>query len=109
MIAYATADSPVGMAAYILDKWQKWTDTRARDLEAIHGRDRLLTEVTLYLVTDSFATSLWFYAGFALEPFSIPAGLHPLTRTTSIGWPTPGKSAVAGSAGQSSSSSRTPG
>lgn len=73
-IAYAMADSPVGMAAYILDKWQKWTDTRARDLEAVYGRDRLLTEVMLYLVTDSFATSLWPYAGFMLEPFSIPEG-----------------------------------
>jgi pimeloyl-ACP methyl ester carboxylesterase len=28
----------------------------------------------LYLVTDSFATSIWPYAGFALEPFSIPEG-----------------------------------
>lgn len=73
-IAFAMADSPVGMAAYILDKWQKWSDTRARNLEQIYGRDRLLTEVMLYLVTDSFATSLWPYAGFALEPFSIPVG-----------------------------------
>jgi pimeloyl-ACP methyl ester carboxylesterase len=73
-IAYAMADSPVGMAAYILDKWQKWTDTRKRSLDQIYGRDRLLTEVMLYLVSDSFATSLWPYAGFALEPFSIPEG-----------------------------------
>ncbi|NNC09894.1 epoxide hydrolase, partial [Corallococcus exiguus] len=61
-IAYAMADSPVGTAAYILDKWQKWTDTRVRNLEQVYGRDRLITEVMLYLVTDSFATSLWPYA-----------------------------------------------
>lgn len=70
-LAYAMADSPVGMAAYILDKWQKWTDLSVRTLEQVYGRDRLLTEVMLYLVTDSFATSLWPYAGFALEPFSL--------------------------------------
>jgi pimeloyl-ACP methyl ester carboxylesterase len=28
----------------------------------------------LYLFTDSFATSIWPYAGFMLEPFSIPEG-----------------------------------
>lgn len=73
-IAYAMEDSPVGMAAYILDKWQKWTDTRIRSLEEIYGRDRLLTEVMLYAATGRFATSLWPYAGFAQEPFSIPPG-----------------------------------
>jgi pimeloyl-ACP methyl ester carboxylesterase len=73
-IAYAMADSPVGTAAYILDKWQRWTDTRSRSITDIYGRDRLLTEVMLYVATDSFATSLWPYAGFALEPFAIPKG-----------------------------------
>ena len=73
-IVYAMTDSPVGMAAYILDKWQKWTDTRTRDVTEIYGRDRLITEVMLYLVTDSFATSIWPYAGFALEPFAVPKG-----------------------------------
>ena len=70
-IAYAMTDSPVGMAAYILDTWQKWTDTRERRFEQVYGRDRLLSEVMLYLVTDSFASSIWPYAGFSLEPFSL--------------------------------------
>jgi hypothetical protein len=29
-VTYALTDSPVGWAAYMLDKWQKWTDTRER-------------------------------------------------------------------------------
>jgi pimeloyl-ACP methyl ester carboxylesterase len=73
-IAYAMADSPVGLAAYLLDKWQKWTDTRRRSMDEIHGRDRLITEVMLYIVTDRFLSSVWPYTGFALEPFSIPQG-----------------------------------
>jgi pimeloyl-ACP methyl ester carboxylesterase len=72
-IAYALSDSPVGWAAYMLDKWQKWTDTRKRPFETVYSRDLLLTEVMLFLVTDSVATSIWPYAGFALEPF----GLEP--------------------------------
>lgn len=73
-IAYALADSPVGWAAYMLDKWQKWSDTRERAFEDIYSRDRLLTEVMICLVTDTVATSLWTYAGFALEPFGLEPG-----------------------------------
>jgi microsomal epoxide hydrolase len=58
----------------MLDKWQKWSDERERPFDAIYGRDRLLTEVMLYLVTDSVATSMWPYAGFALEPFGLEPG-----------------------------------
>lgn len=73
-IAYALADSPVGWAAYMLDKWQKWTDTRERGVDAVYGPDRLLTEVMLFLVTDTVATSIWPYAGFATEPFGLQPG-----------------------------------
>lgn len=73
-IAYALADSPMGWAAYMLDKWQKWSDPPQGPFDQVYGRDRLLTEVMLFLVTDSVATSLWPYAGFALEPFSLARG-----------------------------------
>lgn len=73
-IAYAMADSPVGQAAYILDKWQKWTDTSVRRFEDVYPRDVLLDNVMLYLVTDSFPTSIWPYAGFATEPFGLTPG-----------------------------------
>jgi pimeloyl-ACP methyl ester carboxylesterase len=73
-ITYALTDSPVGWAAYMLDKWQKWTDTRDRGIDAIYGLDRLLTEVMLFAVTDTVATSIWPYAGFATEPFGLQPG-----------------------------------
>lgn len=73
-ITYALTDSPVGWAAYMLDKWQKWTDTRKRSIDAIYGPDRLLTEAMLFLVTDTVATSIWPYAGFSTEPFGLQPG-----------------------------------
>jgi pimeloyl-ACP methyl ester carboxylesterase len=73
-ITYALTDSPVGWAAYMLDKWQKWTDTRERGIDAVYSPDRLLTEAMLFLVTDTVATSIWPYAGFALEPFGLQPG-----------------------------------
>jgi microsomal epoxide hydrolase len=72
-IAYAMADSPVGQAAYIFDKWQKWSDP-TRPFEQTYARDALLDEVMLYVATDSFATSIWPYAGFASEPFGLQPG-----------------------------------
>jgi pimeloyl-ACP methyl ester carboxylesterase len=73
-ITYALTDSPVGWAAYMLDKWQKWSDTRARGIDDIYDRDRLLTEVMLFLLTDTVATSIWPYAGFGTEPFGLQPG-----------------------------------
>lgn len=73
-IAYALSDSPVGWAAYMLDKWQKWSDPQQGRFDWLYGRDRLLTETMLFLVSDSVATSMWPYAGFALEPFSLEPG-----------------------------------
>jgi len=73
-ISYALADSPVGWAAYMLDKWQKWTAGGPSEFVKAYTREHLLTEVMIYLVTDTVATSIWPYAGFALEPFGLQPG-----------------------------------
>ena len=58
----------------MLDKWQKWSDTSERPFESIFTKDDLLTEAMLYLVSDSVATAMWPYAGFATEPFGLMPG-----------------------------------
>jgi hypothetical protein len=72
--AYALADSPVGFAAYVLDKWQKWSGPNTRPFPHVYGVDRLIAEVMVYLVSDSVATSLWPYAGSAEDPFTLAPG-----------------------------------
>lgn len=66
-LGFALADSPVGTAAWILEKFAAWSDLpRAAgtpDLEAVYTLDQLLTNVMLYLVTDSIVTSTWLYKG----------------------------------------------
>jgi pimeloyl-ACP methyl ester carboxylesterase len=66
-LAYAMADSPVGVAAWIVEAFHAWSDRRQRPFEAIFTRDQLLTEVMLYLVTDAFDTSTWLYAAQEVE------------------------------------------
>jgi pimeloyl-ACP methyl ester carboxylesterase len=55
-IAAALIDSPVGLAAWIVDKYRDWSDCHG-DVESRFDRDTLLTVVTLYWVTGSIGTS----------------------------------------------------
>ena len=56
-VGYALNDSPVGLAAWILEKWRSWGDSGG-DLEGRFSRDFLLTMVTLYWVTETIVPSV---------------------------------------------------
>ncbi|KAF2740952.1 epoxide hydrolase [Polyplosphaeria fusca] len=62
-LAYAMMDSPVGAAAWILEAFYAWSDLRGMKLTDVYTMEQLLDEVMLYLVTDTFNTSTWIYAG----------------------------------------------
>jgi microsomal epoxide hydrolase len=73
--AYAMMDSPVGQAVWLLEKFQRWTDESGeRTPDEIFGMDRLLTAVMIYLITDSFDTSIWAYPGLYLDPPTLELG-----------------------------------
>jgi pimeloyl-ACP methyl ester carboxylesterase len=52
-LAYAMNDSPAGLAAWILDKWQVWTAPPSGDLFDSFSRDELLANVSLYWFTET--------------------------------------------------------
>jgi len=56
-LGYGLNDSPGGLAAWILEKWRSWADSRG-DLDARFSRDFLLTTVTLYWVTGTITSSM---------------------------------------------------
>jgi pimeloyl-ACP methyl ester carboxylesterase len=56
-LAYGLTDSPAGLAAWILEKWRLWADTGG-DVESRFTCDFLLTNITLYWVTATIATSI---------------------------------------------------
>ncbi len=62
-LSYAMMDSPVGVAAWIVEKWNSWSDTEGDDIESVYCKDRILTNIMVYLVTGSFNTASWIYAG----------------------------------------------
>ncbi|WP_163544135.1 epoxide hydrolase family protein [Occultella kanbiaonis] len=59
-IGYSLVDSPVGLLAWILDKFAEWSDTSDSPFETI-SRDRVLDDVTLYWLTRSGASSARIY------------------------------------------------
>jgi pimeloyl-ACP methyl ester carboxylesterase len=56
-LGYGLTDSPVGLAAWLVEKWRSWSDSGG-DVDAHIGRDALLTTITLYWVTGSITSSM---------------------------------------------------
>jgi pimeloyl-ACP methyl ester carboxylesterase len=71
-LSYAMMDSPVGQAAWILEKFRTWSDVRGGDLESVYTKDQLLTNIMIYLVTDTFNTASWIYNGLFTDPSGDP-------------------------------------
>jgi microsomal epoxide hydrolase len=70
-LSYAMMDSPVGVAAWIVEKFHGWSDCR-KGFENAYTKDQLLTNVMIYLVTRSFNTATWMYRGRLEEQFAMP-------------------------------------
>ena len=72
-LAYALNDSPAGLAAWILEKWRSWADSRG-NLDERFSRDFLLTTVTLYWVTQTIASSMRDYFDNDNKRFRVTIG-----------------------------------
>ncbi len=67
--AVGLADSPAGVAAWILEKLHAWSDLGPGGaLEDVYSRDELLTAVSIYWHTGSIPTSLRMYRANAAIP-----------------------------------------
>lgn len=69
-------DSPLGLAAYIMEKFSTWTNIEYRGFSdgglARHFTlDELLTNVMIYWTTGSIATSQRFYKEFFNDPHQL--------------------------------------
>ncbi len=62
-LSYAMMDSPVGVAAWIIEKFNAWSDTKGDNIESAHSKDALLTNIMVYLVTGTFNSASWIYYG----------------------------------------------
>jgi pimeloyl-ACP methyl ester carboxylesterase len=61
-VAFALTDNPLGTAAWIAEKLKGWSDSPDA-LEPVFTKDQVLTNIMIYLVTDTIGTSVWYYRG----------------------------------------------
>jgi len=72
-ISYAMSNSPVGVAAWVLEKIRAWSGLQNGDLWSVFTRDEVLDNIMLFMVTNTYGTGAWYYAASRTDP-SPPRG-----------------------------------
>jgi len=72
-LAFALTDSPVGLAAWIVEKFRSWTDCAGNPENAV-SRDEMLANISLYWFTGAIGSSFWPYHARLHGPWPIPPG-----------------------------------
>ena len=72
-LAYGLNDSPAGLAAWIVEKFRTWSDCDG-DAERRFTKDELLTNVTIYWVTQTISSSTRLYYESQHHPWSFKRG-----------------------------------
>ena len=62
-LSYSMADSPVGIAAWIIEKMHGWSDLKDNNIESVYSKDVLLANIMVYVLTNTFNTASWIYFG----------------------------------------------
>jgi pimeloyl-ACP methyl ester carboxylesterase len=81
-LGVALADSPVGAAGWILEKFGTWAELPKRadgspDIWSKFSEEQLLTNIMLYVAPSSVVSATWIYHGKRLEGSEwFPAGTH---------------------------------
>ena len=70
-LAYGLSDSPVGLAAWMLEKFREWADPRSPI-----PLDIILTNITLYWATNTIASSMRVYLESAKTPLRFGRDEH---------------------------------
>ncbi len=83
-LGYGLNDSPVGLAAWIIEKFYAWSDCKG-DLEAHFSKDELLTNIMIYWVTETINSSIRMYLENARAIYAHGGGPKPPER---VGIPT---------------------
>ena len=74
-LGFAMMDSPMGVAAWLAEKYCGWSDLSSGHVDPPFPLDTLLDTIMVYLTTRTFLSATWLYRGMFLEGgFSIPVG-----------------------------------
>lgn len=66
-LAYGLNDSPIGLCAWIIEKFNSWSDNKG-NIENCFSKDELLANVSLYWFTKTIYSSMKIYHGISQNP-----------------------------------------
>ena len=66
-LGYSLNDSPAGLAAWIVEKFRTWSDSNG-NVESKFTKDELLTNITIYWVTETGPSSVRLYYENRMDP-----------------------------------------
>jgi pimeloyl-ACP methyl ester carboxylesterase len=72
-VAYGLNDSPLGLAAWIAEKFQAWSDCGG-DVESTLGFDTMLTDIAIYWFTGCIGSSFRMYLEGSKQPLQFASG-----------------------------------
>jgi microsomal epoxide hydrolase len=72
-LAYGLNDSPVGLAAWLVEKFRAWTDCDG-EVERRLSKDRMLTLITIYWATQTIDSSMRLYYEERHHPWRLRKG-----------------------------------
>ncbi|NJJ38263.1 epoxide hydrolase family protein [Paenibacillus apii] len=91
-LVYGLSDSPVGMLAWILERWVRWSDNKG-NIENVFSKDDILTHATIYWVNNAIETSIRVYANNNRYPWTPAHNRLPVieapTGITFVGYENP--------------------
>ncbi|WP_245470082.1 epoxide hydrolase family protein [Mesorhizobium sp. M2C.T.Ca.TU.002.02.1.1] len=73
-LAYGLTDSPVGLAAWMIEKFRDWSDCDGDLDNAAFSRDEVLANISLYWFTRTVASSMRLYWETRARPLTFPPG-----------------------------------
>lgn len=71
-LAYGLNDSPIGLCAWILEKFEAWSDHNG-NIENSFSKDELLANISLYWFTQTIYSSMKIYHGISKNPLVFAA------------------------------------
>ncbi|HEY6980891.1 epoxide hydrolase family protein [Reyranella sp.] len=86
-LGVALTDSPVGLAAWMAEKFRDWSDCQG-DLTSRFSMDLLLDNIMVYWLTGTAGSATWLYRGAAQQkPRGLPPGRRVETPTGFAAFP----------------------
>jgi len=79
-LAYAMNDSPVGLAAWLIERRRNWSDCDG-DIEKSFTKEHLINTVMIYWLTESFSTTVRYYWENARAPWTASHDRKPTIET----------------------------